>query len=254
MIMANYDNTIKNEMDIYAHDATPYQLPSIEGSQIEVEAEFLQSDSLEEIEGGVSRINAGIDILALVQGLAILKIEREGLFFQAGFKTSAQYFREADARLNMPRQTISQRRQTAEAYLQFRKRLSRTNLSGHVSKLRYLPRAAELHGEGEAVETFKAASVRSFIEYATGEEERPYSLELPAISASINRGRVMIDGKSIAAIDEGLEEEEKTFFIDILRGAYQARKSGLLPHIVPVYSKGEARAIDNFLKKHRAKK
>lgn len=36
-----------------------------------------------------------------------------------------------------------------------RKKLTHFNLSGHVSKLRYLPRAAEMHGDAEAIQRFK---------------------------------------------------------------------------------------------------
>ena len=35
---------------------------------------------------------------------------------------------------------------------------------------------------------------------------------------------------------------------------YQARKGGLIPFVVPVYDKGEARAVQNMLKKYRAGK
>ena len=36
--------------------------------------------------------------------------------------------------------------------------------------------------------------------------------------------------------------------------AYRARTGNRLAHVVAVYDEGEARAVDNFLKKHRAGK
>lgn len=228
-----------------------YQVPYIP-DEFDFDISILDSEKLEEIETGISKLNTGIDILALVQALAILKIEREALFIQAGFKTSAQYFREADARLNMPRQTISQRRQTGESYLRFRKKLSRFNLSGHVSKLRYLPRAVEMHGEPEALQHFKEDTARVFIAYAS--PEREYDDDLPQIDVEIDRGNVLIDGRPVVTVAASVDENEKSFVVDLLHDAYQARKGGLLPWIVPVYDKGEGRVIDNFLKKYRSSK
>jgi hypothetical protein len=228
-----------------------YTLPDLPDA-MDMDISILESDQLVDIETGIAKMNSGIDVLALVQGLAILKIEREALFIQGGYKTSAQYFREADQRLNMPRQTISQRRQIADAYLQYRKKLSRFNLSGHVSKLRYLPRAADLHGEEDAISRFKRDSARAFIDYATSNRE--YKSELPPISVAIARGIVAIDGRPVVTVDDTLEEGERTFVVDLLRDAYQARKGGLIPWIVPVYDKGEGRAVNNFLKKFRAEK
>jgi hypothetical protein len=48
--------------------------------------------------------------------------------------------------------------------------------------------------------------------------------------------------------------EEKTWLADVVSHAYQARSGGNVAHIVSVYDKGEARAVDNFLKKLRAGK
>lgn len=243
---------ITNETPGLPAPASPYQVPDIPDA-MDMDISILESDQLSEIETGIAKMNSGIDVLALIQGLAILKIEREALFIQAGFKTSAQYFREADARLNMPRQTISQRRQIADAYLRYRKKLSRFSLSGHVSKLRYLPRAAELHGDEEAVARFKSDSARAFIDYAT-EGAKEYHSELPPIAVVVSRGVVSIDGRAIVSVADSLENGERAFVVDLLRDAYQARKGGLIPFIIPVYDKGEGRAVSNFLKKFRSEK
>jgi len=40
----------------------------------------------------------------------------------------------------------------------------------------------------------------------------------------------------------------------LMERAYNARHGGNLAHVVEVYDEGEARAVDNFLKKLRSKK
>jgi type IV secretory pathway TrbF-like protein len=53
------------------------------------------------------------------------------------------------------------------------------------------------------------------------------------------------------AFEEDLEPEERDFIGKILQAAYRARRGSLVPHVVAVYDQGEARAVDNALKKIR---
>jgi len=53
---------------------------------------------------------------------------------------------------------------------------------------------------------------------------------------------------------EELPEAERSFIGKLLKAGYKARKGDCIPHVVAVYDDGEARAVDNFLKKHRAER
>ena len=58
----------------------------------------------------------------------------------------------------------------------------------------------------------------------------------------------------LLAVEEELPAEERDFIAKTLKAAYRARRGDCLAHVVPVYDEGEARAVDNFLKKLRAGK
>lgn len=77
---------------------------------------------------------------------------------------------------------------------------------------------------------------------------------MPSIDVEMNKGKVAIDGRVILTVSTSVENGERQFVIDLLSTAYRSRKGGLIPHIVPVYDKGEARVVDNFLKKYRSSK
>lgn len=231
-----------------AEDLIEYDVPELEA---ELEVDFLDGRDLAEMEAGIQKIATATDLLTLVAGVAIVKIEREGLWRQGGYDNLRAYRIDQAERLAMPASTISNRRRIAEAWLSYRKPLSRYDLSGHVQKLVYLEDAVALHGKQKALSSFWSMSYREFKAFARPSLAAP---ELAEVEVGIHVDAVYIDGEPVLRMEEGLADEEKGFVLGILKRAYQARKGNLLAHVVGVYDEGEARAVDGFLKKLRASK
>lgn len=229
-------------------DLVLYDTPEIDA---DLGVEFIDSPELEVIEDGIRQIQGTTDLLSLIQGVAIVRIEQEGLWRQAGFDTLHAYRIVQNERLGMPRQTVSRRRLVGEGWLDNRKALGKFPLSGHVEKLRLLNQAVALFGKKDAIASFKAMSFREFDEWIRPRVAAP---DLPDVDLAIREGQILLDGTALLGFDEDLPEEERDFLGRLLRAGYRARRGANLAHVVGCYDEGEARAVDNFLKKLRASK
>jgi hypothetical protein len=230
-----------------ANDLTVYDVPDLDA---DLAIDFLGSRDLAEIENGIRSIEATSNVLALVQGVAIVKVEREGLWAQAGFTSLWEYRRASSGRLNMAYSTVSTRRRIAEAWLDYKKLLQGIDLSGQVSKLRVFSQAVKRHGEKATLQHFKKDNYQDFHRFAL---PRPKTDQLPDVDVSVKEGTLYIEGTEALTVSDDLDKPEIAFIVGVLKSAYRARLGNLLPHVVAVYDKGEARAVDNFLKKYRAK-
>lgn len=225
-----------------------YPIPQL---KTETTIDFINSTSLERLENGIKKLEGVGDILALIQGIAIVKIESEALYNEAGFQCLNDYRKLQTQRYNMPKQTLSDRRRIGEGWLAFGEELKNFALDGHISKIRYLNKALERHKDKKkVVQAFKTKTAREFQEYALG----PKLLEtnFPDVDIEIKDDEILLDGEALLTLDEELTEEEKNFISSILLTAYKVRKGGYLVHISGVYDMGEAKAVDNFIKKRRS--
>jgi hypothetical protein len=226
-----------------------YQLPRMEA---ELDADFLYSDNLETIETGARTFARSAELLALVTGMAIIRIERDGLWMQAGFDNLRAYRIAQKERLGLPKQTISTYRKIAESWLENRKLLARVPLEGHISKLSYFSAALAYHQDSKlVVDHFKRDSFDEFRSFARPDLARP---ELPAVDYDLTDSGILIDGLPVLLWSDALPDPDRKWLGNILEKSYQARAGGNLAHVVAVYDDGEARAVDNFLKKLRASK
>jgi len=226
-----------------------YEIPDLGDDDLVID--FIDSASLEQIEDGIRKIQDTSDLLALVQGVAIVKIEREGLWMQAGFNNLKNYRIAQNERLGMPRQTVSRRRQVGEGYLDNRKLLGKFSLHGHVEKLRLLNDAVRMFGKKEAVALFKSSTLREFIEAV---RPREIEGELTEVSFKLDKDGVWIDGNPTLLWPSNYPEPERKWLGSVVEKAFKARAGGNLAHVVSVYDAGEARAVDLFLKRHRESK
>lgn len=99
----------------------------------------------------------------------------------------------------------------------------------------------------------RADTFREFKVWATGRGARAESL-VPEVSMSFREGTIYADDTPIMSMEDEADETYREPIADVLRGAFRAWKGKCLAHVVPVYDAGEARAVDNFLKKLRAQK
>lgn len=232
-----------------ADDLVVYEVPELDA---DVEVDFIDSDDLEKIEDGIRSVGEVSDFLALVQGIAIVRIEREGLWRQAGFESLHEYRISQNERLGLPRQTISVRRKMGEGYIDNRKLLSRVKLKGNLTKLALLSDALRAHEDPrEVLAHFKADTFRDFRDWVYPQLPPP---ELPEVEFRIRGDSVFLDGVEALTFGEELPADRRSLIADQLRAAARAWAGSCLAHVVPCYDEGEARAVDNFLKKHRAGK
>lgn len=236
------DGTVQGEV-------VPYSLPDMDG---DIEFGFLDEDDLSVLETGIRKASGASELLGLALGIAIVKIEREGLWMQAGYKTLREYRIAQTERLGMPKQTISQRRQIAEGWMLARGLLSGFSLAGHVAKLQYLEKAVRLHkNKRQVLERFKKDSFREFVAFARPGRLEP---EFPDVDIAIRKDRILLSGEALLTLDLALPQEERDFIFTTLKDAYRARSGNCLAHVVSVYDVAEARWVDKAIREHRSKK
>lgn len=94
----------------------------------------------------------------------------------------------------------------------------------------------------------------SFREFKAWVRPRLPAPTMPDVELHVQDDEISIDGVPMLAFDEDLDAEERDFIAQGLRDLYRARRGNCLAHVVAVYDPGEARAVENFLKKLRATK
>lgn len=218
----------------------------------EVAVDFIDSESLDDVEDGIRKIERATTALYIVQGLGILKAE--SLWSQSGCSSFQTYREEANKRYGMSRASVSNRRKLAYAWLDNLKLLRKLDLTGKATHLLYLNEAIARHGDKRLVlEHFKSDSSREFEAFARG-EHRQAENTLPDVDLSISDGTIALDGEPLLEIDDELPAEERDFIGRLLRAGYRARRGDCIAHVIAVYDEGEARAVDRFLREHRAGK
>ena len=130
------------------------------------------------------------------------------------------------------------------------KLLRSVDLTDKSTHLLYFDAALARHDARDVVQAFKSMSAREFKDYALGVPKR--EADLPDVSLSVADGEIKLDGTPFLSFEDDIPETERDFIGRLLQKAYRARAGNCVPHVVAVYDDGEARAVDNFLKKLRA--
>ena len=234
-----------------------YALPPSQAKR-EYHLDFVYSDKLEEIEAGIKETIRGQNMANLAICLAFAKIDGEALYAQAGYKSYLQYLDQAEDRLDMSRKTMSDYKRMGETYLKYKVKLQRGGFKeeGHLHKLRYLEQALKIHASGKVFQRIAHDTFRQFREYAGGLSERsdtePALQYMPDIQ--ITAKRIMVDGKNILNFSRDLDEKIKDELTDYLKQIYEVRATGNQPYVFSLYDENEARAVENYLRRHRRKK
>jgi hypothetical protein len=229
-----------------------YRLPKL---QVEHDVNFLYSEDLETIESGARGLGRSVEVMGLILGMAIVRIERDGLWIQAGYKTLQEYRKAQNSRLGVARSTVSLYRRIAEAWLEHKRLLSRISLDGRVSKLLYLPAALELHQDDRLVlEHFKSDTWEDFKNFARPDLAPALDQDLIDVSCTWNNEGISINGELALLWPTHFPETGRQWLGPIVARSFQAKAGGNIAHVVEVYDDGEARAVDNFIKKLRASK
>ena len=102
-------------LDGTSHDLVPYEDLPVE--ELDVNVSF--SESLKDEEADIVSIQVTTDLLGLVQGVKIARIEREGLWRQGKWSNLRAYRIDQAERLKFPKSTLSLRRAWGEAWIDY---------------------------------------------------------------------------------------------------------------------------------------
>lgn len=241
-----------------ADDSLPYRYSlAPRQDRPRLELDYLASDDLRTIEQGIRDTTKGVDFANLVVAIAFAKIDREALYIQAGCKSYLEYLDKAEDRLNMSRQTMSDYKRIGEIYIEYKSQLQQVGFreEGNLHKLRYLPRALERHPAREVFNRLVRDSLRKFVAYAIPDAETiapPARERLPHIE--ITARKISVDGKNILRFDPDLRPEVREELAGYLVKIYEVRATGNKPYILNLYDELEARAVERFLQRRRARK
>ncbi len=214
--------------------------------------DFYNSDNLAEVENGIKDVQTGILTSHLAVSLGIANIDRKALYIQAGYKTYTKYFKEADIKLNMPKQTISDYKKIGEAYLRNRSELKRIGFQreGNLHKLRFLDQALQKHDPDEVFKRFKSESFRKFKEYAEESERSDSITRVPQdYTISTTKDRISLDGNPVLSFDPELPELERKGVSAAVREYYRTFKRNLRTVVFDVDSEDEEKETTKYLKR-----
>jgi hypothetical protein len=258
-------NAIKNEFD-----GSAAQIAKFDRKYLRYVKEYDQPDSvadrvfaalragnLEQIESSLAVVANNMRANILLIGLSCLVIEREGIYIEAGYRSYLEYSGRLFEKLEIAPQTLSDAKNIMAAYIDHYAELAKHGfkLGRNAHKLRYLEEAIENHGEaGEAYKKISTATFREFVEWAKRPEQAVPQVSEPKIKIRIDGGMILIDGQNILNIPDTVPKKIKESVAKDLAETFRIRASGNEPYIVDTYGKGEQRAIDIFLKKHRSGK
>ncbi len=231
-----------------------YGLP-VRQTRDEISFNFLNSDTLHDIENGIRDTLAAINRANLGIALAFAKIDREALYVQAGCKSYLEYLETAEEELNMSRQTMSDYKRIGEIYLTYKGQLQNAGFKeeGHLHKLRFLPRALEHHPAEDVFKRVVHDSLRRFIDYAKSEDNSEQKRE-PEQEVEIPVKEIIVDGHGILQIGAEPVGYSRDEIVSYLQKIYEIKSKGNHPYVVDLYDESESRAVDNYIKRLRSRK
>ena len=219
----------------------------------------LKTKDINVIEDCLKDISNTTTNFMMLIGLSCLIIERERLY--EGTEFGVSYLRYADHLfddMNIPIATLSEAKIIVENYIDHYKQLAKAGfkLARNAVKLRYLPEALENHQEAEVYNRIVNDTFRGFRDWAQRKNIARIHKPEPEIhvDVEIKGNRLLLNGKDILNFPKGLSKPVKEMVKEDLQKTFSIREGGNQPFIIDTYGRGEQSAIENFLKKHRAKK
>jgi hypothetical protein len=256
--------TIKNEYesgtstDIYDRKYLKY-LPALpQNSVINGVLNALRTHDLPTIEKSLMPVSSIANNSMYILGITCLIIERERLY--EGSEYGYSYLRYAEhltEELNIPIATLSEAKVLMEMFVDYHKPLIKAGfkLEKNASKLRYLPEALGNHKEEAVYEKIVNSTYREFRDWAQrkGLAHRHSPGPDLRVDVEIKGNKLLIEGKNILNFPRGTKTTIKQMVANDLARTFAIREGGNEPYIVTTYGRGEQTAIENFLKKYRAK-
>jgi hypothetical protein len=215
-----------------------------------------RTKNIASIENAIRNLGDSIKNHIFLIGMGCVIIERERLYADAAYSSYLEYARHLYEATGLSPQRISAAKIIVERFLDHHAELKKHgfNLERNSNKLLYLENALDNHGnKNEVFRHIAGDTFREFLAYARTPDGKR-ALPVPPPKIKIEEGKILIDGKNILNFPAGIPETEKADIGKYLAEVYTIRAAGNEPFILETYDSGERRAIENFLKQHRAKK
>jgi hypothetical protein len=261
--MAKQD-VIKNEFDGNAAEKYDKKylkyLPALpQNSVISGVIDALRTNDLPTIEKSLIPVSNIANSSMYLLGITCLIIERERLYENTEFGWSyLRYAEHLTEELNIPIATISEAKLTMEIFIDYHRALTKAGfkIEKNASKLRYLPEALENHREEAVYDKIANSTFREFRDWAQKKSLAHKVKPGPdlRVDVVIKGNQLLIEGKNILNFPRGTKTTIKQMVANDLSRTFAIREGGNEPYIINTYGKGEQTAIENFLKKYRAKK
>ncbi|GHV80172.1 hypothetical protein AGMMS49944_19630 [Spirochaetia bacterium] len=216
-----------------------------------------KTKNLDTIERTLKKLAVSRSTASYLIGMGALIIEREKLYREAGYGSYLEYTQHLLEDLEIPVSTLSDDKIIMEKYIDYNKPLAKAGfiLAGNATKLRYLDAALQNHDEEEVFNRITNDTSRSFISWAQHPNIIKHKPEPEVwVDVKIDGNKLLIDGKNILNFPKNTTPKIRKMISTDLGKTFSIREGGNIPYIIGTYDKGEQTAIENFLKKYRAKK
>ncbi|MDR1902990.1 MAG: hypothetical protein LBQ88_12005 [Treponema sp.] len=246
------------QLDIYDRKYLRYMPVPVKGAAADV-ANALRSHDINAVEAALKPLANTATNFMYILGMTCLIIERERLYEGTEFGWSyLKYAEHLVEELNIPIATLSEAKVLMEIFYDYRVPLNKAGfkIERNASKLRYLPEALENHKEEEVYKRIVQDTFREFRDWAQKKNIAHRALPGPEtrVDVVIDGNKLLVSGKNILNFPKGLSDDIKSMVAGDLAKTFSIREGGNVPFILETYGAGEQTAIENFLKKYRAKK
>jgi hypothetical protein len=257
-VVKNLFDDIGSQIGIYDKKYFKY-LPVSRDNFVTTVLNAVNTGDLPTIENSLRPLANASNNFMYVLGMVCYIIETERLYEGSEFGWSyLRYAEHLTEELNIPIATISEAKVLMEIYIQYNPALVKAGfkMERNASKLRYLPEALENHREEEVYDRIVNKTFREFRDWAQKKNLAHRASPGPEtrVNVTLEGNKLLVDGKNIINFPKGTYETIIKMVSSDLERTFSIREGGNIPFIVGTYDNGEQIAIENFLKKHRAKK
>lgn len=220
----------------------------------EFKLDFAYSKNASEVDSGIKDTIKGVKLSIMAMGIALYRVDVDGLFIDLGFKKFGEYIDHLSDETGMSRANFYNWEYIGEAYVKHRSDLDRIGFSDDdgATKLPYLSRALEYHPKREVFKNIINMSKREFEEWSLPKTTKKYK------TVKVTKNGVFVGTKPLVSFAEGISPKDKRYYENlILQGAIAIEQNEVVG-IYRFYDNTEARAFDRYyqreLKSLRAKR
>lgn len=218
--------------------------------------DLFYTDNLEEIEGGIKRLNEFSNKSWVLSSIILYTlIYNKGLYNQSGLSWY-DYCKESRARLGMESRDITEQLSSARFFIMNHAELERQGFdpAGNNRKLARAELATELCGDVHKV--IKHLCSDTWVEFKDWYQSyKPKKIEanteIKRADIDIKGKRVYIQGVEAVKVSDKIPQQDKERLEKYISQIFNAMRKGLEPAIVECYDDREARVLTKLRDKYR---